>query len=423
MLRSVLALLLGLAGAGLYARVPNPVPPFAAAAETASPTISNLLHDVRAGHVDAVPAFWARIERLGAPLVEATDSGSSLVTFVWRGSAATRNVVVVDGVAVAVGGVNPVDSEMTNVPGTDLWYRTYKVRNDARFVYKLSENDSLQSFVDPNRSSPHVVADPLNPHLFPTGQSYVELPDAPVQTLATRAAPRAGVVTQETFHSDLLRNDRRVWVYTPPGFKMTAGRYPLVIVFDGVGYTQWVPVPRILDNLIADRRIAPTVAVMLGGAASDRDEICSSRFADFVATELVPWMQRQYRATADARRTVIGGSSLGALTATCAALRHPEVFRNVLSQSGSYWWAPMGDPSAEWVKHRVAESARLPLRFYLEVGQMEIPDQQQSNHALRDVLRAKGYRVNYHEFNGNHTYLQWRGSFGAALESLTSGGS
>ena len=409
----------GLVGLGAQARHDAAVP-FSAAGPDASPTIAALRARVETGEVGALPTFWEEVQKKGTPLIEpfAGDRRYSLVTFLWRGSEQTHDAVVVDGVAVAVGGVDPRNSEMTHLGTTDVWYRSYQVRNDARFVYKLSENDSLQSFVDPDRKSPKVVADPLNPHLFPTGQSFVELPEAPAQELVARSPLRMGEVRQEVFHSALLNNDRRLWVYTPPGFDATRGEYPLAIVFDGLGYTQWVPVPHILDNLIADGRIRPMVAVMVGGAAGDRDTMCTAPFADFVATELVPWMRERVRATRAARRTVIAGSSVGGLTATCAALRHPEVFGNVLSQSGSYWWAPAGDPAAEWVKRQMTTAARLPLRFYMEVGLMEISDQLNTNRALHEVLRTRGYDVTYREFNGNHTYLQWRGSFGSALEAL-----
>jgi enterochelin esterase-like enzyme len=52
---------------------------------------------------------------------------------------------------------------------------------------------------------------------------------------------------------------------------------------------------------------------------------------------------------------------------------------------------------------------------------MEIPDQRDTNRRFRDVLNSKGYAIDYREFNGNHTYLHWRGSFGDGLVSLLRG--
>ena len=132
-------------------------------------------------------------------------------------------------------------------------------------------------------------------------------------------------------------------------------------------------------------------------------------------------MRERNRATGDPGLTIIGGSSLGGLASSCAAFRHPDVFGNVLSQSGSYWFTPGRDAGVEHLTAQFAKSAKLPVQFYIEVGEMEVADQLETNRRLRDTLRSRGYLVDYREFNGNHTYLQWRGSFGEGLTSLLGG--
>ena len=44
--------------------------------------------------------------------------------------------------------------------------------------------------------------------------------------------------------------------------------------------------------------------------------------------------------------------------------------------------------------------------------------QLETNRRIRDTLIAKGYAVHYQEFNGNHNYINWRGSFGEGLVVL-----
>jgi enterochelin esterase-like enzyme len=397
----------------------QPSYPFLAADGSASPRMSALRKAVEANDQTAIYQFWSDVRAHGAPLVEPipNDKQHSLVTFVWRGTERTQDVVVVDGVAVAVGGLDPVNSEMVHLHRTDVWYRTYRVRNDARFAYSLSENDPLQSFIDPNRKS-NAVADPLNPKLFTTGQSYFELPDAPSQNVALRFNEAAGKVEKLTFRSTILNNERDVWVYTPRDFQPSGKPYPLLVVLDGTAYTTLVPVPTILDNLISEKRIVPLVAVMVRSLGRDKEYYCSTSFADFVASELVPWMRQHFKATADPRLTVVGGSSASGLAATFIGFQHPAVFGNILSQSGSYWWKPDDDPEAEWLTRQLARSPKLPLQFFVEVGDMEIDIQLNTNRHLRDVLTARGYTVQYREFNGSHTYLNWRGSFADGLVSL-----
>lgn len=89
----------------------------------------------------------------------------------------------------------------------------------------------------------------------------------------------------------------------------------------------------------------------------------------------------------------------------------------VLSQSGSYWWAPEGS-EPEPLTARIAGTSRLPIELFMEVGVMELPAQLDTNRRLHDVLRSKGYPVDYREFNGNHSYLNWRGTVAAGMIAL-----
>ena len=107
-------------------------------------------------------------------------------------------------------------------------------------------------------------------------------------------------------------------------------------------------------------------------------------------------------------------------------MSRPDAFGNVLSQSGSYWWnrkygsREEGDDfaDAEWLTARIGRMERVGVRFYVEVGRMEFEGQLDTNRRFRDALLGKGYSVGYREFNGNHSYVNWRGSFGSGLLAL-----
>ena len=151
-----------------------------------------------------------------------------------------------------------------------------------------------------------------------------------------------------------------------------------------------------------------------------------ARFADLIATDLAPWVEKEYHLSADPRRNVIAGLSAGGFAAAYVALRHPERFGNVLSQSGAFWWAPKVDQGEErgWLAREYIAAPRHELRFYLEAGLFENDIQGvggqilEHNRHLRDVLRAKGYEVIYSEYPGGHDRMNWRGSFANGLVSL-----
>jgi hypothetical protein len=201
-------------------------PPFAPADSSASPQIAALRKKVEAGNTTAVTQFWTEIARNHAPLVEAnpTDNRNSLVTFVWQAKAETRNVVVIGGIA----GIDVAANQLIRLGTTDVWYKTYTVRNDARFTYQFSPNDSLEPLdkLDPKDMTAMMKRlstlgpDPLNPRKFqvPVPSSYVELPSvAPQPWIAPVDNPPKGAVEQKKLRSKILCNERTVWVYTPPG--------------------------------------------------------------------------------------------------------------------------------------------------------------------------------------------------------------
>lgn len=403
----------------------------------ASPRLRALQEAARAGDEQAEPAFWSEVELHGAPLVEPIEGDSSqlLVTFLYHGDSATHNVLLFRGVSVST---DLSDNPLAQLAGTDVWYRSYPVRRDARFTYLIGANIDLsggpQAFM---QQLSGFTTDPLNPVRDPAVgdpvpkqpppyyiHSAVDLPGAPAQPwIAKRPGVPEGRVERTTFTSALMHNERDIAVYTPAGYSADGGPYDLLIVFDGDWFLTLVPTPTILDNLIAAKKIPPVVAVFVDNPGRSRgSELhCNRTFFDFLATELVPWVHERYAITLDPRRTVTTGSSAGGLASACAALFHPEHFGNVLSQSGAYWWAPQGE-KPEWAARQYVASPKLAVRFYLNAGLLEkttsiLPE----NRRFRDVLLSKGYEVHYSEFNGGHEYRNWRGMLADGLIILLGG--
>jgi enterochelin esterase-like enzyme len=407
------------------------MPTYSAVGPNDSALIAKLRHEVESGHAGAENRFWTAVHKSGAPLVEEDpgDKDFSFLTFLWHGNEQTRNVVIFDGVA----GFDAKD-RMLHLDGTNVWYKTYRVRKDARFAYNLSPNDPLQPFdeVKGDQAMRDRLAmlqvDPLNPRHCPTTfgaygteSSYVELPDArPLVWNSPLQGVRRGRVEEKQLHSASLNAEKKVWVYTPPGFTKADGGYPLLVQFDGDRNVLWIP--KLLDLLIAQRKVPPMVAVMMDESVPSvrRKELeCDVQFEDFLAHELVPWTRENYGATARPERTIVAGSSLGGLAAVYAGLEHPEVFGNVISLSGSFWWKPAQSADAEWLTNLVHRSPRLALRFYLEAGLMESQSMQiDTNRRMRDALIAKGYPVGYSEYDGGHSFLTWSGGMANGLETL-----
>jgi enterochelin esterase family protein len=427
----------------------------------------------RSGRIDALKrqlasgmastdAFWREVAAEGTPLVEPAESGDKhqILTFVWRGAEDTRNVLVVMNPFTLFA---PRDYLMTRLVGTDVWYLTVRVPRGARFTYQLSPDDPMAG---PTPSAASVRAnaqgDPLNPRRWSCGpdasltqcSSIVELPDAmPQPWITPRGGTKPARLESHRFKSDILKNERDVWVYVPSGYRSEGEPCALLVLFDGRAYSTLVPTPTILDNLIAASMIPSTIAVLVGDSERGRELVPNPALADSIAKELVPWIRTQYHVSADPRRMIIGGSSAGGFVAIYTALHHPEVFGNVLGQSPAAFRspelaryfaerAPASVPgnrdrhdleelldrglaeTTGWLANEVIDRPKMPLRFYLDAGLFEVDFTGfaigilESTRYLRDVLRAKGYDVRYQMFVGGHEYVNWRGTLADGLIAL-----
>jgi enterochelin esterase-like enzyme len=237
---------------------------------------------------------------------------------------------------------------------------------------------------------------------------------------STAGAPRHAF-RETPFAARLYGRTRRVWIDTP---KLAPGdSASLLVVFDGEQYLEEIPLPHMLDSLTDAGRIRPAVVVMIdnGTGAERRMDLANrAEFAAWLGDSLVPWV----RATAavpvsrDPRRAVVCGSSAGGLAAAYVAFQRPDLFGNVLSQSGAFWRGNENADGApwEWLTGQYAASPRKPIRFFLDVGALEThgvlggagPPILDANRRLRDALKAKGYEVLYTEVPGGvHAPFSW----------------
>ena len=390
-----------------------------------SPRLDTLQKELVAGNTAALNAFWEEITQQGTPLIEPIvgDDKHLSVTFLWRGGNEAGNVVV----NFTLAGHGSGSEGMHHLAETDIWHISYRVRNDTRESYQFSMSGAT-------------LTDPLNPrkHVFPSDDenqvtgwvsSVVELPQAPHQPwTAPRSGVSAGQVTLHRLHSDVLNDERRVWVYTPSDYQPEGVPYSLLLLLDGWFFVHVIAAPTILDNLIADGLIPPLVAVMVGSVfdkTRERDLSCYTPFVDFLTGELIPWAHQKYHITYDPAMTVLVGTSRSGLAAAFAGLRRSDVFGNVLSLSGSLMWTPDDDEEDEWLARQYVSSPRLPLRFYLSAGRYETlapspeaPTLLVTNRHMRDVLQAKGYSVHYAEFSGGHNPMNWQGTLADGLLAL-----
>src|SRR4029077_6376435 len=160
---------------------------------------------------------------------------------------------------------------------------------------------------------------------------------------------------------------------------------PFIVVQDGTSGTYINTLPKVLDNMIHDRRLPVMAVVFLAsgggdGKGSERGleyDTVSDKYVTFIETEVLPRITKDYKVTFTKDpegRATMGGSSGAACAFTMAWFR-PDLYRRVLSYSGTFvnQQSPLNpeSPRGAWDYHAkfIPESERKPIRVWLEVSE------------------------------------------------------
>jgi enterochelin esterase family protein len=252
------------------------------------------------------------------------------------------------------------------------------------------------------------------------GPSYADAPEFAAQDGVAKGTLHEFTMNSE--HSKVYPGlkgpyQRKVCVYVPAEY-VAGTAAPFIVVQDGLGYKKsLLPV---LDVLIAEHKLPAMIAVLINsgggdGKGSERGleyDTVSNRYATFVETEVLPTIEAEYHVkfTNDPEgRATMGGSSGGAAAFTMAWFR-PDLYRRVLTYSGTYvnQQSPLNPESPhgawEYHEHLIAQSDAKPLRVWLEVGEKDngfakdeasLHNWVMANDRMGAALKAKGYHYRF----------------------------
>jgi enterochelin esterase-like enzyme len=214
---------------------------------------------------------------------------------------------------------------------------------------------------------------------------------------------------------------RTITVYVPAG--VSAGKeLPVLVTHDGPGMGKPDKgLARVLDNLIAQKRVPAMVAVMIqngGGDAQGHErgreyDTLSPLFAEFINEEVFPLVEKHcgVKLTKDPEGRATMGTSSGAAAAFTMAWYRPDLFRRVVSLSGTFvnqqWPFNPETPDGAWGYHStiIPASEKKPLRVWMCVGDRDslnpnimrdgMHDWVEANHRMAKVFKEKGYPYQY----------------------------
>lgn len=275
-------------------------------------------------------------------------------------------------------------------------------------------------------SIPIIAADADADGDFTIGPGYTPAPE-----LAAREAVPKGSLHTFTMNSEdsrlypgIAKNragtvpyQRQVSVYVPRQYAPGTPA-PFLVVQDGMSYTNRLPV--ILDNMIHDRRLPAMIAVMINSGGGDAQgsqrgleyDTVSDKYTAFIETEVLPRITRDFNVTftKDPEGRATMGCSSGAACAFTMAWFRPDLYRRVLSYSGTYvnQQSPLNpaSPHGAWEYHEnlIPKSEPKPIRIWLHVSEQDNGYQRDeaslhnwvlANQRMAAALKAKGYRYRH----------------------------
>jgi enterochelin esterase-like enzyme len=272
------------------------------------------------------------------------------------------------------------------------------------------------------------VIDPRNPATSESNNNTWSLVNVSGAYWMDTQDVRHGAVASLTYYSTALKRFRRLHVYTPPGYELGKGKFPVCYLLHGAGDSDdsWTSVGRagfILDNLIADKKAKPMIIVMpaghagafrMGGPRPAVDE-----FAQDFLNDILPLIEKNYRVYTDRKSRALAGLSMGGGQTLNIGIPNLEkfaylgvyssgVFGITGSGRGGATNAPAG-PSFEEQHRAKLDDAKLKkgLRlFWFATGKDDFLVA--TSRATVEMFKKHGFDVVYRETEGAHTWINWR---------------
>ncbi len=217
--------------------------------------------------------------------------------------------------------------------------------------------------------------------------------------------------TVARFRSELLGNDRGLWIYLPPAYdENPLARFPVVYMHDGqnlfdpsvaFGGQPW-NVQEALNVGAESGAIREAIVVGVENTGARIDEYTPTRDAGRMAggrgelylrmlvEEVKPMVDRTWRTLPGRADTVLVGSSLGGLISLYGGVHRGDVFGHIGALSPSTWWDQrmiLGEVAT------LAGRSSRPLRVYVDSGDAGSSNDGVADTAvLADALRTAGYR-------------------------------
>ena len=265
--------------------------------------------------------------------------------------------------------------------------------------------------------------DPQNVMVQRDGTRYLNMFIVPGERTENYVeSDKRGTVSYMWYDSPLLGINRRVTVYTPYGYETSPKvKYPVLYLLHGGGGDEeaWTSMGRaaqIMDNLIAKGLAKPMIVVMPNGnpgqqAASPlalpvstvdfRDPQYANAYVRSLVNEIVPFIEKNFRAIPKKDSRAIAGLSMGGGHTTSATFLFPGVFDYICPLSCGIRESDQLDAQLQGIK-----KAGYKL-YWIGCGDRDTMAYEGSK-VLSAALDRNGMEHTMFISGGGHTWANWR---------------
>ncbi|WP_321471239.1 alpha/beta hydrolase-fold protein [uncultured Paludibaculum sp.] len=270
------------------------------------------------------------------------------------------------------------------------------------------------------------ATDPRNPQVSESNANSWSLVVVPGAAWVDVGQVPHGAVASVTYFSKSLNRNRRMHVYTPPGYELGKGKFPLFYLLHGASDCDdsWTSVGRagfILDNLIAAGTAKPMIVVMPAGHTSTsmgpRTATARDEFADDFMSDIVPYVESHYRVLKGRQNRAIAGLSMGGGQTLNIGMAHLDQFAYMgVFSSGVFGRGPRtagATPTTppEWETERAAMLDNAKLKPGLKLLWFATGKDDfllGTTKVTIEMLKKHGFEPVFKETDGGHTWLNWR---------------
>jgi enterochelin esterase family protein len=232
-----------------------------------------------------------------------------------------------------------------------------------------------------------------------------------------------GSLTHRWYDSALLGVDRRINIYTPPGYESSGKKYPVLYLLHGMGgdEDEWVSFGRtaqILDNLIHQGKATPLIVVMPNGhlhleaapgessrgyykPEHQRSGGPSLSFEESFP-EIIAFIDANYRSIPDKAHRAIAGLSMGGYHAAGISRMYENTFDYVGLFSAATTMGRSEDALPS-LKKQFDNGLKL---YWIGMGKEDFL--YDSGKQFRSLLDGIGAKYTYVETGGGHVWKNWR---------------